>query len=68
MLQTTDLESAIRQELARVGSCTSDELAFKLPGYTWTKVASTVNRLADEGTVVIKYPGPFRCIISLPPC
>ena len=33
MPQTDALESAIRQELARVGTCTFQELREKLPDY-----------------------------------
>ncbi|MGH7184037.1 MAG: hypothetical protein ACREJN_18955 [Nitrospiraceae bacterium] len=67
MLQTDSLESAILQELARGDNCSPAELASQLPGYPWTKVFSTLERLAREGTVSLNSQSPFRCVISLAP-
>jgi hypothetical protein len=38
MLQTDTLESAIRQELARIGTCTLEELNERLPYFSWNQV------------------------------
>jgi len=46
MLQTDDLESAIHQELARVGTCTLEELNERLPYSSWNQVFSAVDRLS----------------------
>ena len=67
MLQTDDLESAIHQELARVGTCSLDELAALLPGYSWAQVFAAVDRMTREGTVALKHPGQFRYLLSLAP-
>ena len=62
MPQTDALESAIRQELARVGTCTFQELREKLPDYSWNQVFTAMNRLTRDGTVAIKHPGPVLCL------
>jgi hypothetical protein len=61
MRQTDILESAIFQELARVGTCTFQELREKLP-YSWNQVFAEMDRLTREGTVAIKHPGPVLCL------
>ena len=61
------LESAIHQQLARVNSCSLDELASLLPGYSWAQVFFAVDRMTREGTVTLKHPGPFRYLLSLAP-
>lgn len=67
MTRTDSLESAIRQELARVGTCTLDELVALLPGYSWAQVFAAVDRLTREGTVTLQHPDPLRYILSLAP-
>ena len=56
MLQTDALESAIRQELARVGTCTLEELNERLPYYSWNQVFAAVDRRNREGTVTLQRP------------
>ena len=65
MLQTDDLESAIRQELARVGTCTLEELNERLPYYSWNQVFAAVDRLNREGTVTFQRPDSSGYILSL---
>jgi hypothetical protein len=67
MAQTFLIESAIQQQLALVGTCSLDELADLLPGYSWGQVFAAVDRLTREGTVTLKHPGPFRYLLSLAP-
>jgi hypothetical protein len=67
MLQTDTLESAIRQELARVGTCTLDELNERLPYYSWNQVFAAVDRLNREGTVTLQRPDSLGYILSLSP-
>ena len=67
MLQTDTLESAIRQELARVGACTLEELNEKLPYYSWNQVFAAVDRLNREGTVTLQRPNSSDYILSLAP-
>ena len=61
------IESAIHQQLARAGTCSLDELAALLPGYSWAQVFAAVDRLTREGTVTLKHPAPFRYLLSLAP-
>jgi hypothetical protein len=65
MAQANSIESAIRQQLSRVGTCSLDELAAQLPGYSWAQVFSAVDRLTREGTVSLKHQAPFQYFLSL---
>jgi hypothetical protein len=67
MLQTDDLESAIRQELARVGACTLEELNERLPYSSWNQVFAAVDRLSRAGTVTLQRPDSSDYILSLAP-
>jgi len=64
--QTDALESAIRQELAQVGTCTLDELNERLPYYSWNLVFSAVLRLKRMGILTFENSGPFHYKLSLP--
>jgi hypothetical protein len=67
MLRTDALESAIRQELARIGTCTLVELNERVPYYSWNQVFSAVDRLNREGTVTLQRPNSSEYILSLAP-
>ena len=67
MHQSDSLESAIRQELAQVGTCTLEELNERLPYYSWVQVSSAVDRLNREGTVTLQRPDSPDYILSLAP-
>ena len=67
MAQAYLIESAIHQQLARVGTCSLDELAALLPGYSWAQVFAAVDRLTREGTVSLRHPAPFHYLLSLAP-
>ena len=67
MLQIDDLESAIRQELARVGACTLEELNERLPYSSWNQVFAAVDRLNRAGTVTLQRPDSSDYILSLAP-
>jgi hypothetical protein len=67
MLRTDALESAIRQELARVGLCTLEELNERLPYSSWNQVFSAVDRLSRAGTVTFLRPDSPDYILSLAP-
>ena len=67
MAQAYSVESAIHQQLARVGSCSLDELTVQLSGYSWAQVFAAVDRMTREGSVALKHPGPFRYLLSLAP-
>jgi hypothetical protein len=62
-MQQTDLvELAICQRLALVGTCSMDLLTSQLSDYSWAEVFDAVKRLARDGTVAIKHPGPCLCL------
>ena len=65
MAQAYSIESAIHEQLTRVGSCSLDELAALLPGYSWAQLFAAVDRLTREGTVALRHPGPFHYLLSL---
>jgi hypothetical protein len=59
------LELAIQHQLARVGTCSLDELVALLPEYAWAQVFATVDRLTRDGTVTLTHQAPFRYLLSL---
>jgi len=65
MAQAYSIELAIHQQLARAGTCSLDELAALLPGYSWAQFFSAVDRLTREGTVTLRHPTPFRYLLTL---
>jgi hypothetical protein len=67
MLRTDALESAIRQELDRVGTCTLEELNERLPYSSWNQVFSAVDRLSRAGAVTLQRPDSSDYILSLAP-
>ncbi|MGA6826169.1 hypothetical protein ACO9S2_01025 [Nitrospira sp. NS4] len=67
MAQAYSIESAIHEQLARVGTCSLDELVDLLPGYSWNQVFDAVDRLTREGTLSFQHPGPFLYLLSLAP-
>jgi len=67
MLRTDSLESAIRQELAQVDTCTLEELNDRLPYYSWNQVFAEVDRLSREGAVVLRRQDSSGYILSLAP-
>jgi hypothetical protein len=67
MLQTDTLESSIRQELARIGTSTLEELTERLPSFSWNQVFTAVDRLSREGPVTLQRPDSSDYILSLAP-
>lgn len=67
MAPAFSIESAIQQQLARAGTCSLDDLAALLPGYSWGQVFAAVDRMTREGTVALKHPAPFRYLLSVAP-
>ena len=67
MFQTDTLESAIRLVLARVGTCTLEELNERLPYSSWNQVFAAVDRLSREGTVTLQRPDSSDYRLSLAP-
>ncbi|RPH78885.1 MAG: hypothetical protein EHM80_09205 [Nitrospiraceae bacterium] len=67
MEQVCSIESVIYQQLIQADTCSLDELADLLPGYSWAQVFSAVDRLTREGTVTLTHPAPFCYLLSLAP-
>ena len=67
MLPTDSLDSAIHHVLARVGTCTLEALAKRLPSYSWSQVFATVDRLNRAGTVTLQRPDSSDYRLSLAP-
>jgi len=67
MLQTDVLESAIFDQVARVSTCTLEELAERLPYYLWSQVFSTVGRLSREGAITLQLSDSLGYLVSLAP-
>ena len=67
MFQTDALESAIRLVLARVGTCTLEELNERVPYYSWNQVFAAVDRLNRAGTVTLQRPDSSDYRLSLAP-
>ena len=51
MVQTYDpnIDSVIYHEVTSLVSCTFDELAQRLPAYSWAQVFAAVDRLSRQG-------------------
>ena len=47
----SSVDSVICYEVTRLGSCTLDELAQRLPDYSWGQVFSAVDRLSRQGSL-----------------
>jgi hypothetical protein len=68
MLQKDSLGLVNRQQLARGGTCTLEELNERLSfSYSWTQVFAAVDRLNREGTVTLQRPDSSDYILSLAP-
>ena len=66
-VQIDALEMAIFEELARVGSCSLEELNERLPSYSWNQVFSEVDRLSRKGAITLQRSRSFDYSISLGP-
>ena len=67
MLQTDALESAILQELTRIGTCSLNELSERLPSQSLNEIFAAVDRLRREDSITLKHLPPFRYLLSLEP-
>ena len=67
MIQTDSLDSAIHHILARVGTCTLEELNERVPYYSWNQVFAAVDRLNRAGTVTLQRPDSSDYRVSLAP-
>jgi hypothetical protein len=65
--QINQIESVILQRLARRGPCTIDELAQRLPDYSWNQVFTSVDRLSRGSVLTLRRPTAFQYVVSLNP-
>ena len=65
--QVSNVDSVICREMARLVSCPLDELAQRLPAYSWAQVFSAVDRLSLQGTLTISRTHCFGYVVSIGP-
>ncbi len=61
------VDSVICRELAGIGPCTFDELAHRLPTYSWAQVFSAVDRLSRQGTLSVSRRRGVDYVVSVCP-
>ena len=61
------VDSVICHEVTGLVSCTFDELAQRLPAYSWAQVFSAVDRLSRQGTLTISRTRCFGYVVSIGP-
>jgi hypothetical protein len=62
-----NIDSVIYDEVMSLVSCTLDELAQRLPGYSWAQVFAAVDRLSRRGTLRLGRTGRFSYVLSVSP-
>jgi hypothetical protein len=61
------VDSVICREITNVVSCTFDELAQRLPAYSWAQVFAAVDRLSRQGTLTVSRTRCFGYVVSIGP-
>jgi hypothetical protein len=59
------VDSVICQEVIGLASCTLDELAQRLPAYSWAQVFAAVDRLSRRGTLKLSRTSRFGYVLSI---
>jgi hypothetical protein len=59
------VDSVIYQEVIGLVSCTLDELAHRLPAYSWAQVFAAVDRLSRRGTLKLSRTSRFGYVLSV---
>ena len=62
-----NIDSVIYDEVMSLVSCTLDELAQRLPGYSWAQVFAAVDRLSRRGTLRLGRTSRFGYVLSVSP-
>ena len=67
MVQThvSSVDSVVCHEVTGLVSCTLDELAHRLPAYSWAQVFAAVDRLSRQGTLRLKRTSRFGYVLSI---
>ena len=59
------VDSVIYQEVIGLVSCTLDELAQRLPAYSWAQVFAAVDRLSQQDTLRLNRVSRFGYVLSV---
>ena len=59
------IDSVICQEVTNQVSCTFDELAQRLPTYSWAQVFAAVDRLSRQGALTVSRARCFGYVVSM---
>ena len=59
------VDSVIYHEVTGLVSCTLDELAQRLPAYSWAQVFAAVDRLSRRGTLKLRRTSRFGYALSV---
>ena len=61
------IDVVICHEVTSLVSCTLDELAQRVPAYSWAHVFASVDRLSREGTLTLSRTRCFGYVVSIGP-
>ena len=59
------VDSVICHEVTSLVSCTLDELAQKLPAYSWAQLFAAVDRLSRQGTLTLSRTTRLGYVLSV---
>ena len=59
------IDVVICQEVTSLVSCTLDELAQRVPAYSWAQVFASVDRLSRQGTLTLRRTSRFGFVLSI---
>jgi hypothetical protein len=59
------IDVVICHEVTSLASCTLDELAQRVPAYSWAQVFASVDRLSRQGTLTLRRASRFGFILSV---
>jgi hypothetical protein len=59
------IDVVIYHEVTSLVSCTLDELAQRVPAYSWAQVFAAVDRLSRQGTLTLSRASRFGFILSV---
>jgi len=59
------IDVVICHEVTSLVSCTLDELAQRVPAYSWAQVFASVDRLSRQGTLTLRRTSRFGFVLSI---
>src|SRR2546426_11932938 len=63
----SSIDVVICHEVTSLVSCTLDELAQRVPAYSWAQVFASVDRLSRQGTLTLSHARCFGYVVSMGP-